>query len=815
MNDTPGSEKLDQAARTEAGEAPAETMTEDAAIPIPFRPGDVSDGEQTLPVLPVRNLVLYPFVLMPVSLGRPASVKAVEAALQREDKLIAVFSQKDASTEQPGPDDLYEVGTRALIRRMARSEETVELILQGIERVRRVDVAQEEPFLIARVQPRPVPEQSGAEIDALTRELVDMARRFQPLGQFTPEIDFGEVVTQIDDPMHLVYLLSMVARFDVEKGQEILEASSRLEAMRLLHKYLAHELKVQELRQEIAGAAHSEASREQREYMLRQQLRAIQEELGEDDPEKAEVQSLRERLEEADLPDEVRKEAERELNRLERIPPASPEHQVIRGWLELVIELPWKKTTEDHLDLKRARAVLDEDHFGLQEIKERILEHLAVLKLNPEAHAPILCFVGPPGVGKTSLGQSIARAIGRQFERFSLGGMHDESELRGHRRTYIGAMPGRLIQAIRRAGVKNPLLMLDEIDKLGRDFRGDPASALLEILDPAQNNEFRDNYLDVTFDLSKVFFITTANTLDTIPRPLLDRMEIIRLSGYSDQEKLEIAKRYLLPRRRKEAGLSESQFIVPDETLEAVIRRYTRESGVRELERTIGRLARKVALRFAEGNDDAVTVRPEDLGDLLGPERFFLEQARKELPTGVATGLAWTETGGDVLYVEAILLPESNKLTLTGKLGDVMQESAVAARNYVLSRGDELGIKTHDKGVHIHVPAGAIPKDGPSAGVTMASAVASLYTGHPVRHDTAMTGEITLTGLVLPVGGIKEKVLAAHRAGLKRVILPKENEKDLKDLPETVRREMEFILAEKIDDVLAAAVPGLADRLKK
>jgi ATP-dependent Lon protease len=557
-------------------------------------------------------------------------------------------------------------------------------------------------------------------------------------------------------------------------------------------------------------------SKEQREYMLRQQLRAIQDELGEKNPERQEADDIRSRFDEADLPDEVRKEAQRELNRLERLPSAAPDYQITRTYLELVLELPWRLGTDDILDLERAQMVLDEDHYDLEKIKERILEHLAVLKLNPQAKAPILCFVGPPGVGKTSLGQSIARALDRKFERLSLGGMHDEAELRGHRRTYIGAMPGRIIQAIRRGGVNNPVLMLDEVDKVGRDFRGDPTSALLEILDPAQNSTFRDNYLDIPFDLSKVFFIATANTLDTIPGPLLDRMEILRLSGYSEEEKAHIAERYLVPRQRKEAGLKEGDLTIPTETIRVVIGRYTREAGVRDLERMIGRLARRVARRFAEGRTEPVTVGPGDLPELLGAERFFLEQARRSLEPGVATGLAWTEAGGDVLYIEARLLPGARGLRLTGQLGDVMRESARAALTYVWSNAPQLGLDPETfrhNGVHIHVPAGAVPKDGPSAGVTMATALASLYTKLPVHSGTAMTGEITLAGLVLPVGGIKEKVLAAHRAGIRRVILPAANEKDLRELPESVRADMTFTPAERIEDVLKAAIPELVPRL--
>jgi ATP-dependent Lon protease len=615
-----------------------------------------------------------------------------------------------------------------------------------------------------------------------------------------------------EDPMRMVYLLASLMSLEASKEQALLEAPTCAEALRLMHTYLSHEVQVLELRSKIANEARSEMGREQRDYLLRQQMKAIQQELGEKNPEQAEVEDLRERLEKAELPEEARKDAERELTRLERLPSASPDHHVVRTWLELVLELPWKKATEDNLDLKRAREVLDEDHYGLKEIKERILEHLAVLKRNPDAKAPILCFVGPPGVGKTSLGQSIARALGRKFERMSLGGLHDEAELRGHRRTYIGAMVGRVIQAIRRAGARNPLLMLDEVDKLGRDFRGDPAAALLEILDPEQNRTFRDNYLDLAFDLSKVLFITTANSLDSIPAPLLDRMELLRLSGYTEEEKTEIARRYLIPRQLKETGVSAEQCVIPDETLKRIIRRYTREAGVRQLERTLGRVARKVTYRFAEGFEGTVTVREEDLGEMLGAEMFHIEKMRRELPAGVATGLAWTEAGGDVLYIEATLLPEGKGLTLTGQLGDVMQESVKAAQSWVWAHAGELDIDRklfRDCGLHLHVPAGAVPKDGPSAGITAAVALASLYSKRPARGDTAMTGEITLTGLVLPIGGLKEKVLAARRAGIRRVLVPKANEKDMRDIPEAARKEMEFVFVDKIEDVLTAAIPGI------
>ncbi len=770
----------------------------------------MSERDLILPIFPLRNSVLFPYVLGPFSAGRSSTVAAIEAALAGSEKSIAVFAQKNIEVELPGRDDLYPVGTRAVIRQMARADETIEVILQGVERVELIALESQEPYLRARLRPLPIAGEGGLEVEAMQRELVRTAARYQSVAEPVPELDMEQIASQVENPLQLIFLIAAIARLDKEKAQRLLEAPGRLEATRLLNELLSHEVQVLELRREIAGRTESQMGKAQREYLLRQQLRAIQEELGESTEQEGDVGTLRSRLESADLPDPIRTEAERELRRLESIPAASPEYQVARTYLELILELPWKKETADQLDLVRARRILDEDHYGLETVKERILEHLAVLKLNPGAKAPIICFVGPPGVGKTSLGKSIARALGREFERFSLGGMHDEAELRGHRRTYIGAMPGRLIQAIRRAGVRNPLLMLDEVDKLGRDFRGDPASALLEVLDPAQNFEFRDNYLDLPFDLSRVFFITTANTTDTIPSPLLDRMELIRLSGYSDEEKLEIAKRYLLTRQREQAGLSEAQFMVPDDTVMAVTRRYTREAGVRELERTLGRLARKVALRFAEGHTEPVTVTPETLAELLGPERFFVEQVRRDLPPGVVTGLAWTESGGDVLYVEAIRLPEGEKLTLTGQLGSVMQESARAAQNYLVAHAGDFGFESPKGGVHIHVPAGAIPKDGPSAGVTMATAVASLYAGRPARPDTAMTGEITLSGLVMPVGGIKEKVLAARRAGLNRVILPRQNEKDVRDLPEHVRREMEFVYVERIEEVLDAAIPELA-----
>jgi ATP-dependent Lon protease len=779
----------------------------------------MSEPEQmlSLPLLPLKNSVLFPFVGMPLTVGRPASVATIEAVLAREDKELVVVAQRDASVETPGPQDFFSIGTKAVVRRMARRPDgTMELMVQGVERVVIIRIEQTELYLRARVRLAPVPEANNTEIEALHRAIVELAGRAIELTQPNASAEFTQMLAANDDPLQLVYVIASLLSLDLHKEQALLEAPTRLDAMRLLHTHLTHELQVLELRHQINSQAQSAMSRQQREYVLRQQLQAIQQELGEENPEQAEIALLRTRLEEANLPEEVRKEAERELSRMQRLPAAAPDYHVIRTYLELLLELPWNKRTEDQLDLAWARQVLDEDHFDLKEVKERILEHLGVLKLNPTANAPILCFVGPPGVGKTSLGQSIARALGRTFERLSLGGMHDEAELRGHRRTYIGALPGRILQALRRAEVNNPVLMLDEVDKLGRDFRGDPAAALLEILDPAQNHTFRDNYLDLPFDLSKVFFITTANTVDTIPLALLDRMEVLQLSGYSAEEKLEIARRYLIPRQLQATGLTTDQCILTDAALHHIIARYTREAGVRQLERTIGRLARRVALHVAEGQTEPVTIHPEDLPEMLGPERFSFELTRKQLPPGVATGLAWTETGGDVLYIEATLLPEGKGLTLTGQLGAVMQESAKAAQSFIWSHADMLGIDRalfKDAGVHIHVPAGAVSKDGPSAGITMATALASVYTGAPVRSDTAMTGEITLTGLVLPIGGVKEKMLAARRADIRRVILPTGNEKDLRELPENVRAEMTFVLVERIEDVFAAAIPDLTERL--
>src|SRR6266567_854390 len=761
------------------------------------------------PVLPLKSTVLFPHILMPVAVGRPQSVAAAEAALASEDKMLVAAVQRDPQTPAPDLPALYQTATLAVIKRVIQRQDNVlQLLLQGVERVALQQEVATTPYLRVAVASLPEPQEDSPKVTALLRNVQELIRTAVKHLETIPE-DMVNLLINTAEPVKLAYLIATVLNIDTEQEMQLLMTDNLPTLLQRIYEHLAREVQILELRQKIAGETQIELDKAQRDYVLRQQLRQIKKELGEDD-EQDDTDLLRQRLAETALPDEVRKELERELSRLQRLAPAAPDHQVLRSYLEFALELPWTATTTDQLDLVRAQQILNEDHFGLEDIKDRIIEHLAVMQLKPEAKSPILCFVGPPGVGKTSLGRSIARALGREFERMSLGGVRDEAELRGHRRTYIGAMPGRVIQSIRRAGVNNPVMMLDEVDKLGRDFRGDPAAALLEILDPEQNRTFRDNYLDQPFDLSKVFFITTANSLESIPQPLLDRMEVLRLAGYSEEEKIEIAHRYLIPRQLKESGLEAGQCAIDDAALRQVISHYTREAGVRQLERAIGRLARKIALRRVEGATEPVVVRVEEMIEWLGPERLSPEQARKNLPAGVGTGLAWTESGGDVLYIEATLLPGGSGMTLTGQLGEVMQESARAAQSFLWSHSGEFGIDPavfRRNGVHVHVPAGAIPKDGPSAGVTMTSALASAYRKQALRSDTAMTGEITLTGLVMPVGGIKEKVLAAQRAGINRVILPKANQKDLRELPDPVRAEMEFIFAETIEDVLKAALP--------
>jgi ATP-dependent Lon protease len=766
-------------------------------------------------VLALQNTTLFPETVVPLAVGLPRSVAAVEAALSTQEKLLAAITIRPESTA--GPDakssDLYDVGTLVMITRMERLEDTMRIIAQGTERIKVLEWKQEEPYLRALVQILPeVKIIDSEEVEAAKRNVQAMIQEALALLPGVPPEVRVAMLSSVE-PVRLAYFIGSILDLGVEPEQRMLEAETADELLILAHVFLARELEIIQLRSKITSQAQSEMDKAQRDYVLRQQMKAIQKELGEDESgERAEADLLRERLTAADLPDEVRAEAERELKRLERLPAAAPDYHVIRTYLEYVLELPWRKSSKDKLDLNESRRILDEDHYGLEDVKERILEFLAVIKLRPDTKSPILCFVGPPGVGKTSLGRSIARALGRQFERMSLGGMRDEAELRGHRRTYIGSMPGRIVQSIRRAGVNNPVLMLDEIDKLGNDYRGDPSSALLEILDPQQNNSFRDHYIDLPFDLSRVFFIATANQLGPIPPPLRDRMEVINLAGYSDMEKLQIARRYLIPRQIEENGLKSGQLTISDAAVELIAARYTREAGVRQLERTIASVARKVALKIAQGEAETVSVDASDIHDYLGAPRFYPEQARKELPAGVATGMAWTEMGGEVLFVEATLLPGGRGLTITGQLGEVMQESARAAQSYLWSHANEFGISPEmfkDYGVHLHVPAGAIPKDGPSAGVTITAALASLYTGRRARPDTAMTGEITLSGLVFPVGGLKEKILAAHRAGIRRILLPSRNEADIEDLPEDVRKELQIVFVSRISEVIDAALEVL------
>lgn len=764
-----------------------------------------------LPLLPVKGMVLFINIEHPVVVGRPRSLAAIEEALKGEDKSIIVVTQRNSATAEPGREDVYEIGTRAYIHRMERhGDDVVSLVLRGSERVRITGIDTSHPWLSASYEVLPLPEDNSDETEALHRDVIDKAQQLDRMKAADwPKGLLTQMLQTLKDPMEHVYVLAYLLKLEVPKQQAVHEAPTRAEGMRLVHDALVHEIQVLQLQEEIAAQAASNVTAEQRQYMLRQQMEAIQKELGEDDGENSEVAELKRQLDQSEMPDEVAKIAKREVERLLKMPPAAQEYQMTHGYLKLLVELPWNKSSQDKLDLVEARRVLDEHHFNMKEVKDRIIEHLAVRKLNPGASSTILCFVGAPGVGKTSLGASIATALGREFERISLGGLHDEAELRGHRRTYIGAMPGRIIQTLRRKGVNNPLILLDEVDKLGHDYRGDPAAALMEILDPSQNSTFRDNYLDQPFDLSKIFFVTTANTLDSIPRPLLDRMEVLRLSGYTEEEKVEIAKRHLLPAQLKEVQLTDEQIRIPDEVIHKVVRSWTREAGVRELNRQLARIVRKSAVPFASGITTPVIVTVEQLPQLLGPERFTDDSLRRDPLPGVTTGMAWTEHGGDVLFVEAVKTPGGKGLALTGQLGDVMKESAQTALSYLWSQADQLGIDPEvfqNSGVHIHVPAGAIPKDGPSAGVTMATSLVSLLTGRPVRSDTAMTGEITLAGLVLPVGGIKEKVLAAHRAGIDRIVLPEANCQDLEEIDAGVRQELEFIPAVNLQQVFNAAL---------
>ncbi len=780
-----------------------------------------------MPILPLRGVVVYPETTVPLTIGQPRSIRLIDDVVAK-DRIIGLVAAKDPELENPGPDDLYSIGTVAVVNRLFRAPDgTIRLLIQGIARFKLVEFTQVEPYLKARIQLIPEEQETGLEIEALAR---NTRNQFEHISELVPSIprELVASIASLEDPLQTIYTIANFQRMDPEESQEILEINSVSEKLHKLVGILAREGEVLELGQKIQNEARSEIEKVQREYFLREQLKAIQRELGEGDEQSADVEEFRKKLEASMMPPEAEKQAKRELERLSRLPSAAAEYGVIRTYLDWLVSLPWATTTTDNLDIQHARRILDEDHYGLKDVKERILEYLAVRKLRKDRSSEIekskntdyirkmregviLCFVGPPGVGKTSLGQSIARSLGRKFIRISLGGVRDEAEIRGHRRTYIGAMPGRILQAIRRSESHNPVFMLDEIDKLTFDFHGDPGSALLEVLDPEQNSEFRDHYLEVSYDLSQVMFITTANQLDTIPGPLLDRMEIIDISGYTEGEKLAIAKNYLIPRQLKENGLRTKEITFSDDGIKAIIQHYTREAGVRSLEREIGSICRKFVTRMSEGKGKSITINPRNIKVLLGkPTHYGSEEiaVRTSLP-GVATGLAWTPVGGEILFIEATKMTGGKGFQITGSIGNVMQESARAALSYVRSKAEQFKIPedffdTND--IHLHVPAGAQPKDGPSAGVTMATALVSLITGKQVDPLIAMTGEITLRGLVLPVGGIKEKVLAAHRAGIIKVILPRRNQIDLEELPEEVKKTIKFVYADTVDDVLKTAL---------
>jgi ATP-dependent Lon protease len=762
---------------------------------------------RVLPVLPLRETVPFPETVLPLAVGQPRSVALVNDALG-SNRLIAMVASRDREKEEPQPDDLYRVGVVGTIARMMRApDDTLRILVQGGTRVRLDEFLQTEPYLTASISELPDVVDASPELTALTRNVQQTFGEIVQQVPYLPE-ELQLALANLDDSVAISHLIAGSLRIDTAEKQELLEEVDVAARLRKLSAILARELEVISIGSRIQSQVQSEVDRGQREFILRQQLKAIQEELGELDEQSAEANELRQQLDSIDLPEEVRRQADRELARLERLPPAAAEHGVIRGYLEWIASLPWDKSTEDNLDLDHAREVLDADHYDIEQVKDRILEFLAVRKLKPDARGSIMCFVGPPGVGKTSLGRSIARALGRNFQRISVGGVRDESEIRGHRRTYIGALPGTIIRAIRDAGSNNPLLMIDEIDKMGADFRGDPASAMLEVLDPEQNHSFRDHYLDLPFDLSKVIFVCTANDLDRVPGPLRDRMEVIQLAGYTEEEKLEIGRRYLVPRQIERSGLTKSKIAFSDAALRAIIRDYTREAGVRQLEREIGSVCRKVALEYARGTRTRkLTVSEKRVRELLGRPRFPADVPPPTSEPGVATGLAWTPVGGDVLFVEATAMPGKGRLTITGQLGDVMRESAEAAVSYVRGHSPELPedwFASHD--LHVHVPAGAIPKDGPSAGITIATALRSLVTGRAVRDDVAMTGEITLTGQVLPIGGLKEKALAAQRYGVKLVIAPKLNEPDCEDFPEHLRRDVEFRFLDHVEEVFGLAL---------
>ncbi|WP_445666348.1 endopeptidase La [Fodinibius sp. AD559] len=764
-----------------------------------------SEVPDELPILPLKNTVLFPGVVVPITVGRDRSLKLVKEAYE-SDKTIGVVSQKDEEDEDPDEKDLYEVGTVAQILKLIKMPDgSKSIVIQGKTTFKVEEFLQKDPYFRATVEPyRQEMDIEGVELDASIRSVKETAQKIVNLSPNIPS-EASVAINNINSPNFLLNFISSNLNVSTSDKQEVLEIRKFSERMERVMEFLNKELQVLNLSEEIRTKVKSDIDEQQRDFYLRQQMKAIQEALGEDG-EHQEIASLRKRAKEKNLPEEAQETVEKELKRLERTPNSSPNHGVIHNYIEWILDLPWEKYSDDNLDLENAQEVLDDDHYGLDKVKKRIIEYLAVLKLKDDMKAPILCFYGPPGVGKTSLGKSIARALNRKFERFSLGGIHDEAEIRGHRRTYIGALPGRILRAMKKAGTSNPVMMLDEIDKVGSDYRGDPTSALLEVLDPEQNDSFADNYLELEYDLSNVLFIATANSLDTIPAPLRDRMEIINISGYTLQEKTQIAKEHLMPKQIKENGLKDDQIEFKDETIKQIIEKYTRESGVRSLEREIGSVCRGVAAKIAKGDDGGEhVVDPDDLQEYLGKRKYFSEVAERTKVPGVATGLAWTPYGGDILFIEASVSKGTGKLHITGQLGDVMKESAMLAMSYLRAHSDELNIpeeafKYWD--LHIHVPKGAVPKDGPSAGVSIFSAVASIFTQRKVKGTLAMTGEITLRGLVLPVGGIKEKVLAAKRAGIEKVLLPQKNEKDVAEIEEDVLGDLEVQYLERMDPLL-------------
>ena len=763
-----------------------------------------------IPVLPVRDIVVFPYMILPLFVGREMSIKAIDHSLN-SNRLVLLLSQKDLNIENPTPDELYSVGTVAIIMRTLKLPDgRVKILVQGLSKARALSYSQTEPFFLANIEKivDKKPQTLTIEDEAQIRTIKDQLDKAVSLGKsILPDI-MG-TVENIDDPGRLADLIASNLGLKTDHAQEVLETIDPMKKLKRVSEILGREIELLIVQQKIQSEARGEIDKTQREYFLREQLKAIQKELGSIDERAEEIKELSKKIEDAKMPEKVLKEAEKQLRRLEKMHPDSAESATVRTYLDWLVELPWSKSTTDNLDIKAAEKVLNDDHYDLEKVKERILEYLSVRKLKEKMKGPILCFIGPPGVGKTSLGRSIARALGREFVRMSLGGMRDEAEIRGHRRTYVGALPGRIIQGIKTSGTHNPVFMLDEIDKIGMDFRGDPSSALLEVLDPEQNNSFVDHYLAVPFDLSKVMFITTGNLVDTIPNPLRDRMEIIYLSGYTKEEKLGIAKNYLIPKQLEEHGINNKILKITDSGLLNIISQYTREAGVRNLEREIAHLCRKVAKKIAEGKEKAFVIHAKNLHRYLGVPKFLPEEEMEKDEVGVATGLAWTESGGDIIYVEATTMKGKGHLTLTGQLGDIMKESAQAALSYVRSRSKKLGINDEvfsKTDIHIHVPAGAIPKDGPSAGITMATSIASAFTGKPVNKNIAMTGEVTLRGRVLPIGGLKEKTLAAKRMGIKKVVIPKRNKKDLEDIPKYVKKDMEFVFADTMDDVLKVSL---------